>query len=45
MHPVILSQLAADHIKQMHAQADDRRQARRVRRRAPSTTRNAVSAS
>jgi hypothetical protein len=37
MHPVILRQLAADHIKQMHAQADDQRQARRARRRAPST--------
>ena len=45
MHPVILRQLAADHIKQMHAQADDQRQARRARRRAPSLTRNAVSAS
>ena len=36
MHPVILRQLAADHIKQLHAQADDQRQARRARRRAPS---------
>ena len=36
MHPVILRQLAADHIKQMHVQADDQRQARRARRRAPS---------
>jgi hypothetical protein len=36
MHPVILRQLAADHIKQMHEQADDQRQARRARRRAPS---------
>lgn len=45
MHPAILRQLAADHIKKMHAQADDQRQARRARRRAPATTRNAVSAS
>jgi hypothetical protein len=36
MHPDILRQLAADHIKQLHAQADGQRQARRVRRRAPS---------
>jgi hypothetical protein len=34
MHPVILRQLAADHIKKMHAQADDQRQARRARRSA-----------
>jgi hypothetical protein len=45
MHPAILRQLAADHIKAMHARADDQRQARRARRRAPSMTRNAVSAS
>jgi hypothetical protein len=45
MHPAILRQLATDHIKEMHAQADDTRQARRARRRALSTTRNAVSAS
>jgi len=45
MHPVILRQLAADHIKAMHARADDQRQVRRARRRAPSATRNAVSAS
>jgi hypothetical protein len=36
MHPVILRQLAADHIKEMHAKADDQRRARRARRRAPS---------
>jgi len=36
MHPVILRQLAADHIKQMHAKADDQRQTRRARRRVPS---------
>jgi hypothetical protein len=36
MHPVILRQLVADHIKQMHAKADDQRQARRARRRVPS---------
>ena len=36
MHPVILRQLATDHIKAMHAQADDQRQARRARRRVPS---------
>jgi hypothetical protein len=35
MHPVILRQLAADRIKKMHTQADDQRQARRARRRAP----------
>jgi hypothetical protein len=35
MHPVILRQLAADHIKKMHAQADDQRQACQARRRAP----------
>jgi hypothetical protein len=40
MHPAIMRQLAADHIRQIHAAADDqrrRRQARRTRRRAPST--------
>ena len=37
MHPAILRQLAADHIKKMHAQADDQRQARQARRRAPSS--------
>ena len=37
MHPAILRQLAADHIKKMHAQADDQRQARRARHRAPFT--------
>jgi hypothetical protein len=37
MHPAILRQLAADHIKKMHVQADDQRQARRARRRAPFT--------
>ena len=36
MHPVIMRQLAADHIKEMHAKAADARlarQARRARRR------------
>ena len=42
MHPVIMRQLAADHIAELHAKADDERltrlarQARRARRRAPS---------
>jgi hypothetical protein len=36
MHPVILRQLAADHIKEMHAKADDQRQARQARGGAPS---------
>ena len=39
MHPVIMRQLAADHIKEMHAKAEDERlarQARRARRRAAS---------
>ena len=39
MHPVIMRQLAADHIKGMHAKAEDERlacRARRARRRAPS---------
>ena len=42
MHPVIMRQLAADHIREIHAKADDERQARqarqarRARRRAPS---------
>jgi hypothetical protein len=40
MHPAITRQLAADHIREMHAKAEDERlarQARRARRRAPST--------
>ncbi len=40
MHPVIIRQLATDHIREMHAEAEDERmarQARRARRRAPST--------
>ncbi len=40
MHPVIMRQLAADHIREIHAKAEDERlarQARRARRRAPST--------
>ena len=40
MHPVIMRQLAADHIREKHAKAEDERlarQARRARRRAPST--------
>jgi hypothetical protein len=40
MHPVIMRQLAADHITEIHAKAEDERrarQARRARRRAPST--------
>ena len=39
MHPVIIGQLAADHIRDIHAEAaNDRlaRRARRARRRAPS---------
>ena len=40
MHPVIMRQLAADRIGEMHAKAENERrtrQARRARRRAPST--------
>ena len=40
MHPAIMRQLAADHITEIHAKAEDERrgrQARRARRRAPST--------
>jgi len=40
MHPAITRQLAADHIREMRAQAEDERQARqarRARRRVPST--------
>ncbi len=40
MHPDIIRQLAAGHIREMHAKAEDERlarQARRARRRAPST--------
>ena len=40
MHPVIMRQLAADHIGEIHAKAENERlarQARRARRRAPST--------
>ena len=40
MHPVIMRQLAADRIREMHAKAEDERrarQARRARRHAPST--------
>ena len=40
MHPIITRQLAADHIRELHAKAEDERlarQARRARRRAPST--------
>jgi hypothetical protein len=40
MHPVIMRQLAADHIRELHAKALDERlarQAHRARRRAPST--------
>ena len=39
MHPVIIGQLAADHIGEMHVKAEQGRQARRARsarRRAPS---------
>jgi hypothetical protein len=32
MHPLILQQLTADHINEMIAKADDRRQARQARR-------------
>jgi len=40
MHPAIMRQLAADHIRDIRAEAEDgrrARQARRARRRAPST--------
>ena len=40
MHPVIMRRLVADHIREFHAKAEDERrarQARRARRRAPST--------
>ena len=40
MHPAIMGQLAADYIREIHAQAEDEHlahQARRARRRAPST--------
>ena len=40
MHPVIIQQLAADRIRELHAKAEEERlarQARRARRRAPST--------
>ena len=40
MHPVIMRQLTADHIRELHAKAENERlarQARRARRRAPST--------
>ena len=39
MHPVIMRQLAADHIAELHAKAEDERltrPARQARRRAPS---------
>jgi hypothetical protein len=39
MHPVLMRQVAADHISEMHAKAQDERlarQAHRARRRAPS---------
>jgi hypothetical protein len=32
MNPLIMQQLAADHINEMIAKADDRRQARQARR-------------
>ncbi len=38
MHPLILQQLAADHINEMIAKADDRRRARQARRARPSRT-------
>ncbi|MGH3154547.1 MAG: hypothetical protein ACRDOB_28015 [Streptosporangiaceae bacterium] len=40
MHPVIMKQLAADRIREIHRQADDERRARQApqaRRHAPST--------
>ena len=39
MHPIIIQQLAGDHIREIHAKAENERlghQARRARRRAPS---------
>lgn len=38
MNPLIMQQLAADHINEMIAKADDRRQARQARRARPSRT-------
>ncbi len=32
MHPVIIGQLAADHIREMHVRAEDERRARRAHR-------------
>jgi hypothetical protein len=32
MHPVIIGQLAADHIREIHAKAEDERRGRRARR-------------
>ena len=40
MHPAITQQLADDHIREMHAKAEDKRlarQARQARRHAPAT--------
>ena len=37
MYPAIMQQLADDHIREMHAKAEDERRARLARRRAPST--------
>ena len=37
MHPAIMQQLADDHIREIHAKAEDERRARQARRRAPST--------
>jgi hypothetical protein len=49
MHPIIIQQLAADHIREIHAEAENERlrhqarQARRARRRAQSMRRHPAS--
>ena len=37
MHPAIMRQLADDHVREIHAKAEDERRACQARRRAPST--------
>ena len=46
MHPVIMQQFAAEHIREIHAKAEDERQARQARqaRRARRAWRRALSA-
>jgi hypothetical protein len=46
MHPIIIQQLAADHIREIHAEAENERlahQARQARRRAQSMRRHPAS--